>query len=591
MTSRKLFPWLAICCTLFFTLPATAGDPAELLPPSTVFYLELTDPAGAVRAVQEHALWREIQELQVYQAAVNRPQFNQFQAAVSFIESRLGMDWEEALATLTEGGVALAFDAQTEGVALLMQARDAESLEKIKSTLMQVTRDEAQRKGEDDPYQTAEYRGVTAYRTKESGFTTVGDWFVAANKGELGKDLIDALLDGRTDSLASTNRFQTAHASADDGRQAWFYANIGAIRESGAAQELFTGKANDFGAELILGGLLEAFQSTPLLTATLNADAQDGVVLRVSVPMSRDEISEERAHFFGPEGQGRALPFNDVAGRLLSVSVYRNISEMWLRAGDLFGERVNDQLAQADSTLSTLFSGKDFGEEILGSVKPQLQLLVSRQEFDESRPIPAIKLPAFALLAEMREPKTTGREFRRLFQSLIGFFNVVGASNDQPQLELDFHSLDEGELIAAHFVPEIDDEQSQQAVINFNFAPTLAVSGERLVIASAPSLAAQVLSAESPSNGQGDPVSNTSVEVVAGELQKVLADNREHLIAQNMLKEGHSREEAELEIDTLLQLLGLVHQAGIDLSTSAHSLDLTLSIGLTGSQDRNSGER
>ncbi len=52
---------------------------------------------------------------------------------------------------------------------------------------------------------------------------------------------------------------------------------------------------------------------------------------------------------------------------------------MWLRAGDLFDEGMNEKLAQADSQLATLFSGKDFGEDILSAFAPQVQFLATRR--------------------------------------------------------------------------------------------------------------------------------------------------------------------------------------------------------------------
>jgi hypothetical protein len=61
-------------------------------------------------------------------------------------------------------------------------------------------------------------------------------------------------------------------------------------------------------------------------------------------------------------------------------------------------------------------------------------------------------------------------------------------------------------------------------------------------------------------------------------LGAVLADNRSQLVAQNMLEEGHSREEAEAAIDLLLQVLGYVRGAAASLGTDNGQLQLQLSI-------------
>jgi len=63
-------------------------------------------------------------------------------------------------------------------------------------------------------------------------------------------------------------------------------------------------------------------------------------------------------------------------------------------------------------------------------------------------------------------------------------------------------------------------------------------------------------------------------------LHAILADNREALIAQNMLEEGHTRKEAEKQIDALLALLKFAGDATAELATGERSLQLELALGL-----------
>ncbi len=252
--------------------------------------------------------------------------------------------------------------------------------------------------------------------------------------------------------------------------------------------------------------------------------------------------------------------FLDVDQTLFTLSTHRDFAEMWLRAGDLFNAEINDRFAKADATLTTLFAGRDFGEDILGSVKPEVALIVTRQDFTERLPRPTIKLPAFGLVMQMKEPETMTRELRRTFQSMVGFFNVVGAMNGQNQLEMDMEKLSgEAQLVTSTYLPEDDDRESTDAPILFNFSPTVGFSGKRFVIASTTDLAKQLTLANTPRPEQID--GNTFANVQAGILQKVLADNREQLIAQNMLADGNSRAEAEVAIDLLLQVVGYFHDA------------------------------
>ena len=497
-----------------------------------------------------------------------------------FVEAQLGMKWQQALEDLSAGGAYLAFDAETQGVALLIKAAGSDQLSRIKDKVISLARKDAESKGKPDPFQEKTYRSLTAYGTGQGGFYTYQDWLVLINKSELGKSIADALLDGRSHSLATNDHFQMEREAKSPNALAWGFVQTEPFRHSDdeGLRKLFSGQADDPGGELILGGLLEALKQTPTLSASILA-RERSVALQVQVPFERSSVAEEREHFFGARGEGEVKTVLNVPGSLGSIAVYRNVAEMWLRAGDLFDGRVNDNLAQADATLTTLFSGKDFAEDILGALQPEFQIIAVRQEFPEDRPIPAIKIPAFAILAEMIDPETTAPEFRRIFQSFIGFLNIVGAMEGNPQLDLGFGEVAGGELISATFVPDVGEEADRQARIQFNFSPTLAYSKDRLVLASSVDLARSMATAEAD-EVQRDPDEkiNSLIEIKANQLRHVLDDNRSHLIAQNMLKEGHTRDEAEHQIATLLAILDLFERASLQLKTSTSQLTFELEL-------------
>src|SRR5690606_229771 len=114
---------------------------------------------------------------------------------------------------------------------------------------------------------------------------------------------------------------------------------------------------------------------------------------------------------------------------------------------------------------------------------------------------------------------------------------------------------------------------------------TVAADAHRLVISSTRRLARDILThSDQPKaeNADGSSVVNTRVLLNAGMLQSVLADNRAHLIAQNMLKEGHSRDEAERQVDALLEITGLFGDAALNIATSESSLTVDIRIQTSG---------
>jgi hypothetical protein len=498
---------------------------------------------------------------------------------VAIVEAQIGLPWPKLLAQSAGGGIVLAIDAPTRGVALLVRATDDATQMKLIETLTSLVRQDAANKGGPDPVKSGEYRSIRAYALDRAKYAVFDRWLVVTNQDELGKQIVDRWLDSTPGSLADDDSFRRAKAAAAGQALAWGYVSTTMVRKSGVAQQLFGGKADNPAAEVLLGGLLSTLQHTTHLTASLTLDA-NRLILEVSSPLDRAWAGEARAHFFGADGTGTApaLPLADPL--LLAVGAYRDLSSMWLRAGDLFDEKTNEELAKADSGLTTLFGGKDFGEDILGALRPEIQLVAVRQAFAAGQPAPAIKLPAFALSAALKDPARMQPELRRTFQSLIGFLNIVGAMNGQPPLDQEMEKSETGQIIIARYLPDPNAKDPGALKINYNFSPTIAFEGERFVVSSSEQLARRLVASTATARPADDAgrVTNTDAAFRFDVLRDVLSDNRPQLVAQNMLSEGHTKEEAEKEIGMLLELLGWLDAATLRLDSTARDLRLSVSV-------------
>lgn len=541
-------------------LPAAERSATDLLPRTTVLYAEFLHPPQIISHIFDHPLREKIEALEAYKAATQTSGYQRFHAGRKFAEITLGMEWREALDALTARGIFVGVDAATEGLAILIHAKDVESLELFRTKLLEITK-----LGKNpDQIKEGDYRGVTAYEVNKSKFAVVDDWLLITNKAETGKAVLDRFLDGEGDSLADNETFKAARETQPRNGSGWGYVELKTLRDAGVAEKLFTGRAENPAAELLIGGVLCSLQKTPFATAELDTSLK-GIEFNLTIPHKKEWVTEEREYFFGTDGDGHGPALPETGRTLFTLSTFRDVSEMWLRAGDLFNERINDGFAEADANLTTFFSGKDFGEDILGALTPHIGFVASSQDFSDVLPVPAIKLPQFALVLEMKEPKTMTRELRRTFQSLIGFINVTGAMEGRPQLELDMDKMDNGaEVVTSTYIPEVDDEDSTQADILFNFSPSVGFANERFVVASTDRLARELVMAEVPVKNPG--AANTAANLNAEVLVNVLDDNREQLISQNMLEEGNSRDEAEAAISLLLNVVGYFEDLTLDLT-------------------------
>lgn len=546
---------------------------SRFLPDSTVFYVEMPDPKRVLSLVFDHPLREKIESLEPYRVAQNSPQYRAFMLGRTMVEAQVQMSWRDALETLLSRGAVFGFDLDSKGFALILRGKDSDSMQLFRDKLIEF----AKLGTDPDRIKEGEYRGIKAHQVGQFAFAVYEDRLMVTNQKDLGKEILDQFFDGGV-SLAEQPQFRSALENRSDDVFAWAYLDLHAIRDAGVADSVFHDQINQPVAELILGGIQSSLRETPYANASL-AGSPSKLDLTISMPHQADWLPESREYYFGSGGHGRAPQVPELPQTLFSLGIYRDFSQMWLRGGDLFNADTNDGLAKADATLTTLFAGRDFGEDILGSFQPEVGFVAVRQDFAHSMPKPAIKLPAFAAIFELREAKTMTRELRRIFQSLVGFLNVVGAMEGRPQLELNMESVGEtGQLVSATYVPEDDEVDSENAKIVFNFSPSIGFSGNRCVLASSRSLAKD-LTERSDLEGEKHDL-NTRASLNADVLRDVLADNRQQLVAQNMLEEGHTREEAERDTDLLLQVIQYLRGATASLGTENDSLNLALSIEL-----------
>lgn len=569
------FSTVAVLCSSVI-LRADEPHASQLLPNTTVAYLEIAKPVTILNTVLDHPLNQRIQAMDVYKKAQMSEGFRGFLTGRKFFELQIGADWRPAIEALTVNGVYAGYDAATNGAVLLVRGKDEATMENFRAKILEMTRLRGGEEGE-----PVEYHDLLIYRLENGGAVVVRDWLVVTNKSELGKSVVDRLLDAAEErvpeddatTLANNADFQAANETRQADSHAWGFVNLNAVRDAGGAKKAFEDKAENPLAELLIGGLQSTLKHSPYISADLRV-ASSGIALQFSTPWQADWIPEEREYYFGPDAEGSAPSLPELPGTLMTLATYRDISQMWLRAGDLFDEQINDKLAEADSNLSTVFAGRDFGEEILGSLEPQIGLMVVRQSFENKTPIPAIKLPAFALVMKLRDPETMRPELRRTFQSAIGFFNIVGAQQGNPQLEMDMQKNGDVDMITSRYLPEKKDKDSTSAPIIFNFSPSVGFSGDRFVLASTAELAQQLSeAADSESTQTGV---NTSLRLFVPAISESLADNREQLISQNMLEEGHSREEAEAAIGLLFEIVRCFQDAGLELAHVDQKLSLAL---------------
>lgn len=569
---RAAFPFgLAICFAgflAFYSANSHAQEKpsaADYLPNTTAVFVHVEKPAELIETIETHPVVNHVLEMKEVKRLMRSPQFAMAMLGRGLLETQIEESVIDALKTNTANGLWVGVDTATQGVVIMFNSKDEDRLKRVAGQILKLVSTTAGNDGKKTPFKKQEYRDAIA--AEFDGFLVVRykSWFLLTNKSDFAKQIVDNMVDGADSPLADQAWFKQAISQREQA-DVWAAVDLETVRKSAPDQEPFIGRTDNPGVELIFGGILDALQHTPVAIGGLNIN--ENIDLTLATPFDAQWANEAREFFFGKDLGGFAPKALAPKNVIASLTSYRDIGLWWLSKEELYAERVIAELAQADSQLSTIFSGMDFGQDVLGTLEPGVQIIVAENKYDEKY-VPDVKIPAIALVGKLKDPDKLRRKLGIAFQSVVGFANINLGMNGQPQLEVETESIGETKIKSAKYYYE---DGTEEGLLLFNFAPTVAFQGSNLILSSNRDLAIELaeLSASQDSNAVED--LNTRVQIDGQALHKILTANRASLVAQNMLEEGNERKAAETQIDLLLTIADLFQNAQLDYEINSRQM-------------------
>lgn len=534
--------------------PQTA-DIARLAPESTVLYSEATRLDPLVDFALAPATHQLLSGLDAYQKYLQSTEYQQLTLGIGLLEARLGTDWRTLVRDLS-GGVTLCADPAGQSGFVAIRARRPELLKQLNAAVSDFIAADAQSHGRPSPLKAEEHRGITGWSFGPNECHIIlDDLLVISNRPDTLKAVIDRYLDPSASSLAGKASFQQARAKRPAEALAWSWADLTAVRQDPNIQKALNPPRTNPVAELLFAGVADALRQAPFVTSSVIVDGSV-VRLRTEAPFEASQHSPSRAWFYTSGETDTAVGTPSAIGRFALV---RNLAGLWAARNELFDEATVAGFAQFDTQAGLFFSGRDFGPEVLGELAAPLQVVVARQEFSPDQPVPALKLPSFALVLKLKHPDDFAQQLLLTYQKIIGFGNIIGGQQGQPQLLQATEEYHGATISKATYLASAKLDR-QRAPVNYNFSPSCVRVGEHFVFASTVGIARQVvdsLQGGTQQNGSaaGTVTGNLSLTLEAAPLAAILADNQELLITQNMLSEGHTRAEAETAINTVLTIV------------------------------------
>ena len=557
-------------------------SPAQWLPATTAAYVEFADPTPLVDTVVGEKLFGLLEGLEPYRKYRDSQDYRNLAAVVAALEAKLGTNWRQALRTTLGGGVAAAFDPSRGCATIVVRSRDAALLAKLHAAIVELVEADARNKGNESPVKSEEHHGVVGWSFgKNEAHAIVGNTLIATNNAKVLKDFVARLAIEKSDKapaekfLADDPVFQAARKQAPAGDQGFGFVRLAPLRLALGLAKLFNKKSDNPVGEVLVGGVIDALGKADYLALGLKLDERR-FRLTAQLPFDRKATAETRRWFFAPQAGNAAAPPLEAPNTVATLTAYRDVGGMWTGRNELFDEKANVGFTEADTNLGLYFSGRDFGTQVLGELAPQWRFIAARREFgEEGQPVPALQLPAFGLVWELKHPDDFGPHLQLAFQNIIGITNLDGVQKGRPQLLLKSEQRGQAEIHYGTYLLA-GDPPSTDSPIHFNFRPACARVGKHFVVGTHVGLVRSLCDKLANQPATAGTSESLGFEVRADELAKVLSANRPLILGRAMLSAGGDRNKAESQLESGLRLLSYLNSAHIRLTEGERTLSLEL---------------
>ncbi|HZW31045.1 MAG TPA: hypothetical protein VFF52_10080 [Isosphaeraceae bacterium] len=587
---------------------AIPPDPARWIASDAVLSLEVPRPEVLIDRLSEPRIQDYLRVLPAYRKFLEGPAFSQIRAVAGLIAGRLDTTWDRGLRNLTGGGILAAVEAEAgkePRIFLVITPRDAGQLERASRVILEMVRGDAARKKKPEPVKTVAHRGVTVYAAagpKGGAYAVVAGRLVLSNSADNLKRLLDRAVAARTKAgagsstaVGSTLADQPEWKRQRDrlGRDAMIWGLVRLDRLRQVDPQRFTIKEKgDTGVVLLFGSWYEALRKAPWVAANLRWTDSE-LAARVELPAPPGGYPGPVKGYIPGAGQGTAPPLNP-PGTIASLSLWRDWATIWESRAELFAPEVVQGLAQFDTFAGQFFGAREFGPDVLGAFDPHWRLIIAEQDYQALKPAPDVKLPAFALVAELESADGDfAQRLKVAFQSFMGLVNIGSAQQKAPLLELGSEEV-EGVTIATtrYMIPRSSSAPSVTPHLRYNFSPSAAQFGKCFILSSSTHLARALVKELKSAGGdrkiEGGASATLSVDADGPELARLLERNRPRLVMQTMLKQGETKSKAEERVDLGLALLRYLGHGRLLIRDGAEATRLELSLQLAKAAERQS---
>lgn len=592
ITARKLgvalLGWALVVAGL--APAARAAEPsraARLVSGDAIVYLEMLDPGAVIDRYADARVQSLLRAVPPYAKFAESQQYRELSMVAGFVAGALNTNVSDGLRELTGGGMVLAVEAQKgekPKIVLIVTPRDPAFLARAHNTILTMARKDAADKGKPDPVKEGEYRGITGYSGGDGHVHAIVDGLlVISNNDAALKRVVDRALDkdkGQSSgSIVNDAVWKARRAEVATDALAWGFVRVDRLREMDANKFRVPDQVNPVIA-LLFDPWVESARKAPWLAANVTWKA-DRMAANITLPTPPGGYSDALKKYF-PAGEGGAPALVRPPGTIASVSLFRDLASIWEVRADLFPPEVVQGFAKLDTFAGQYFGGRDFGTGVLGALAGNWRLIVARQDYQTMDPVPDVKLPAFALVIDLKPGDDDFKQRLKVaFQSFVGLANLGAAEQKSkaPPLELMTETVGGVTISSSRFMAVKGAPKDEPVHLRHNFSPSVAQVGDHFIFSSSLGLSRMLVKALQAPGGKRS--AETLVADVEGfELAELVEFNQARMVMQNMVDKGNDKATAEKEIGRLVDLLRYLGRGTLTARDNADNVQLKLNLQL-----------
>jgi hypothetical protein len=333
---------------------------------------------------------------------------------------------------------------------------------------------------------------------------------------------------------------------------------------------------------LLVSGFSGALRNCKLLSATVDS-SWSGINLGITLHADDRGFDEKYAPFFPKTPQSDFQPNIHKRGLLGSIRLSRNVYEWWENSEAFLEPQAAGSLAQFSAALSMFFGGLNFQDEVLPQLGETISLVFKNPLVQEGASSPSPLIPGGALIIELKDAKKFGRPFIVAFNSLVSILNITRMQQDSNAPSM---------LVRPEKVGKVDCYRVDLGLpgnpknpgIEYNFSPSLAVTGNRVILGSTFDLVKLLVEESEKVGADGKTVVPTyardRIYIDGRALRSILGTNLDFLAAQQVVSKGISLEDAKKELAIIGEILSFARDLELESFREKDAVRMKLRLGL-----------